>query len=453
MNHDDLYLIAAGGTGIRVATALLYCCAYGALGKEKTLHIMVLDADNETGMEDITKQWKRYGNLRSIFQEGKNAPKQTELFAPSVDLLALPRILNYPSGSTIGIEWDNAKDEKGKPIFKTPDKLLLKALLCDYQVNALTPSDGLYGCPALGALLLDPKLQDDSVATFLRSCKNQPVALCASSFGGTGVAALECLLNRMKPGSEAPPSSKAIVLLQPYFTIKSAPDEKGTVHHWNDGECAKKDDAACAYFKEKYGNDLKTEPPAIAHAGARRTRGEFSYSNQVNWPEETEWRVAMRLCRFFAGDSAWRNLEPEKDKGALKAFARLAQVWNEVFEDSIDKECGDNRTQWRWRLTNALWTLPMPKKRGVEKRNYALEYDLPENTELREFFGFWQQWYLRMLAVAFVGQEKIMPAEGLAPKAKQRYWKYAKDECFDAKAKLVHGLFAMIKKEAGHNER
>jgi len=452
MSENHLYFIAAGGTGIRVALALLHCCAYGALKKDDTLHILVMDADYETNIKTIWVQWNHYVNLRKIFQEGDNAPKSTDLFAPSIKLATRPKIketktgsgkleleqgssiLDVPPNYTIGRAWDYAKVDN-------PDKLLLKALLCDYQVNELCPNKGLYGCPALGALMLGPSFDGDvEITDFLAECKHKQVAMCASSFGGTGVAALECLLSRMEP------SKKAIILLPPYFT--TVPKD-GAV--WDDEEATEKHEAANAYFKKAKRNakSIKVEPPKITEKGARWTRGIHKDFDQCNWPEETEWRAAVRICTFFLNDTAWRDVDIVTYKDFLRrkeAFAKLAKVWLDVFENSIEKP-------WSRYFTNAMWTLPMPTHKDVGKRECALSFDLPDNPELMEFFIGWQQWHMQMQQNNYPKLEK---AETFSEKEKKekkmkKYWRHAKNQAYDSKAKLIDALFMMIWKELAEN--
>jgi len=395
----EYYFIAAGGTGIRVVIALLHSCACGALAGDK-LHVLVLDSDEDRNAFVLKEQVRRYGRLRELFQDSHNpdAPNGT-LFSAQVDVEVVDKAIrqigdfSLDDSTTIQMAWDVSSS----PQYAGEDKLFLKALLGNEQVNNTKPSNGLYGCPALGALLLKPVIEKDPVMTagvitdgkimhFLnRYDPDMPLAFCASSFGGTGVASILGIWNALGDMNKLPTGEKkAILCLAPYFKVRN-----NNIDSWDREGVQKKHTQAKEFFEKYYQGFHRIVEPA---QNPLWERGEYIEEKQKNWPDLTEWHAAWILGRFFQPDASWRTIKPsDADRDLLERFARLSWVWNEEFEESV------RRGKPKLLRSNALWTQTIPQRR----RHMADEPNLLENVMLREFMMEWQAWYLKMHTQSF----------------------------------------------------
>jgi len=450
----DYYLIAAGGTGIRVAIALLHCCAYGILARHN-LHVLVLDTDEDQNADVLKNQAERYKKLRGIFQ-GSLSPDTPngELFSAQVDVevvdKAIKRIGDYEldRNTTIQMAWDASRT----PQYSGEDKLFLKALLGNEQVNKTKPSNGLYGCPGLGALLLKPVIEkapvmtggiitDGKIMHFLnRYDADMPLAFCASSFGGTGVSSTVCMWNALADMSKLPVDAKrAILCLAPYFKIKN--NNRGS---WEREGIEKKHAQAKEFFEQFHRDVYRFIDPA---QNPFLDRGEYIEEKQQNWPDLTEWHTAWILSQFYQSSASWKTLMPsDEDRNLLERFACLSWVWNEVFEVSVQRD------RHKLLRSNALWTQTIPQKpKGMTDAELLNEPRLLENVILQEFLAEWQTWYLKMHLKVFELEGLQEEKERLKKKCDStngfadRCWEQASANSYGSKAKLLqalHDLFA-----------
>lgn len=215
---NALFLIAGGGTGAKVAEALLHLCAAGLAPKE--VHLLLVDADSTNGNLKRTlataevyqkmQQWPWSVQTTTggrFFGIGKKDTHRLELFASELHVHEITTPLDSAEEGGIGT------------LAQTPNSRLVLDLLYDADEQTTKAHDGFRARPNLGCLLLAEHLEkhiESSARRFLDALVRHaqggaepvPVVVAASIFGGTGASllpvargAIEKALNERAGGS------------------------------------------------------------------------------------------------------------------------------------------------------------------------------------------------------------------------------------------------------------
>lgn len=427
---DTLFFVAAGGTGIRVALALLHCCAYGAL-YDKSLNILILDTDQDKNADNANAQYNYYLDLHSEFDKLRQARerrfmKSNQKQEPQPLFFGAKIKLRIASGVVRDItdQFESQSPISSIDVFQSKSKqqkLLLKALLSEDEVNKVKPEEGLFSCPSLGALLFDHLFQkieeisnnvlegtvESSDTALIRikrwvhdfhGCESgrKKLVLCASLFGGTGVAAIESLINILDEDI----SNRKLICLERYFSIIDVNPE---AERWDE-----KTNAATKFFSKRYNNQFHVIQSCCRNnigSNELPDRGIRTKSGQENWPERTEWLVAERIIACFLGEE-WES----KSFAGNHKFAQLANIWNNLFEKSI--EHGEL----------ARWTCTFSDE--------SLKYE-----KLNLFLAYWLIWYQRINSD--YGKEVPIAADA---KLEKVYWDISRGIPCQTKAELFQAL-------------
>jgi hypothetical protein len=280
--RKEHHVFFLGGTGLRVAQAMVFACAHGLL-PDSRLHLTVVDTDAESAIAKLEDTQKWYKHLHE--------------------------------------RWDMG--------LSRPEYAVLHGVLGEKSFNQNIDS-GLYANPAVGAYLLHHKMlgtpetenRNDPLKKFHDAMKrpdqNEKVALCASSFGGTGVAAAEAMLTEFAPGGRWYQDQLEVgaFLLQPYFRIKSG----GVDEHWDVGEAENRHLEAKRHYERLH--DLRVRFVAPAHTKPW-ARGKYKPDKQENLPDLTEWMAAIQIA-------AW--LQEENEEDTLKLSAEMMQACERFYE-------------------------------------------------------------------------------------------------------------------------
>lgn len=195
---DTLFVIAGGGTGAKVAEALIHVCAAGLGPRE--LHLLLVDADSSNGnlqraiaTAEVYQKMQRWPWSVQTTTGGKffglgAAQHQLALFATSLHVHQLTVPLDTTQNGGIA----NLAEAHGS-------RQMLD-LLYDADEQQATAEDGFRARPNLGCLLLADHLDrhlERHAKPFLDALKGAaqraevvPVVVTASIFGGTGASLL-----------------------------------------------------------------------------------------------------------------------------------------------------------------------------------------------------------------------------------------------------------------------
>ena len=229
-----LFLVTGGGTGAKVAEALVHLCAAG-LGPAE-VHILFVDADSQNGnlkRADATaaaytamQQWpwsvetKTGGRFASLM--GNQTPHKLTLFRSQIALHALTRPLDTAAAGGIA-----SLVHGGGPDGELGGSEAVLDLLYDADEQQARADDGFRARPNLGCLLLADHFEqhfDDEAHGFvvaldraLSAGQPVPVVVAASIFGGTGASllpvargAVEAALMRVSGGTQPHPRAGMI---------------------------------------------------------------------------------------------------------------------------------------------------------------------------------------------------------------------------------------------------
>jgi len=336
----DHHIFFLGGTGIRVAQALVFACAHGLLSDTR-LHLTVLDTDHEEQAikkleKTITLYQKlhiRWDMLRKDRIKQKHPGAQFPLFGAKIaDFRCLPSFLQNTSSGPSTLR--NVLLERNLP---RAAYAVLHGTFGDhffYQVI----DNGLYANPAVGAYLLRDKMVDNSPPNGFRVAVDQPdqnekVALCASSFGGTGVAAAEVMLKEFSAEEERHGEwyknkmQVSTFLVQPYFTIKP---RAGSNDYWDADEANRRHAEVKRHYERR--GDIRMKFIEPAHKG-KWMRGVYKDHEQENLPDITEWMAAIEIAAWLYDNNeneTWR-LRAEMMQ-ARELFYELSVIWTKRFE-------------------------------------------------------------------------------------------------------------------------
>lgn len=240
------YIIPIGGTGERVARALLHLAASGALDKADTgdIHLMGIDPDGNSAARDALKTLRtHYSNL---CQAGAF---DTEFrLTPGVNEVMLSAV----STPTSSFETLAPVSEKGKD---------LRAFLYGKDERILTLEEGFYGHPSIGSYFMAQSLLDET-GKFVPVWKNffsgiranDQIILICSMFGGTGAAGAPAIARILRnyEGAGAVTSNATItgIFLEPYFDPQ-APNGDGENARVNSAAFPVKSKISLEYYEQE----------------------------------------------------------------------------------------------------------------------------------------------------------------------------------------------------------
>lgn len=254
--NNELFVIAAGGTGSKVAEALVHLCAVG-LGPQR-LHILLVDGDAANGNRTRTEECaEAYGRLQRwpwVVQPLCSKDLEVKFFATQIKLY---RLADTFDGSTEG----------GIRPRIAQDKDLLQVLEVLLGNTELTRdlSEGFAGCPNLGSLVMDNHLrrkfeEEGDGNRFIKQLveSSSPVdsypsvVVVGSVFGGTGASLLPVVQRCVRSYFEKKDKNGATredlfarirwakIMQLPYFRPQDGPGMKlnNTNRHLLDCSCA-----------------------------------------------------------------------------------------------------------------------------------------------------------------------------------------------------------------------
>lgn len=214
---DPLFLITGGGTGAKVAEAVVHLCAAGLAPPD--VHVLLIDTDSTNGnLQRAIKTGTLYTNLqeypwsiKTTAQESRlkslvSSGQEVEAALFSTDLYLYQ--LTDPLSTVIEGGLETAVGDKD-------DKRQVLELFYDARERTTKAKDGFRARPNLGCLHLTEHLNEalvsnDQSREFLNALGTAlsstaapvPVVTTSSVFGGTGASMLPVIRNCVEQGLE-----------------------------------------------------------------------------------------------------------------------------------------------------------------------------------------------------------------------------------------------------------
>ena len=327
------YYIGIGGTGARVAEALLHTCAAG-YGPE-SLTLFLIDPDEGNGNLSRTKELlTRYQTVRSLLRGSADLDIplfKTEIRAPEPLVWSI-----FESGdTTLGSYINHANFKESDPgLYDLVNVLFTRGELAE-NLN-----EGFRGHPAIGAVVMaEPPEGREPWKTFWADVdaaqrENEiRVFLAGSIFGGTGAAGVPTLgapdMLKFHPRARINDRSSKItlggVLVLPYFSVDAsdAPTDGRLFVSSRDFPIATR--AALRFYSEK---DLAFDQLYLAGDSLAQTVGEFSAgsSQQENRPHYVELVSALAAEDFYLQPDG----EAATDRYHIAGRRGQSLSWNEL---------------------------------------------------------------------------------------------------------------------------
>ncbi len=215
---DSLFLITGGGTGAKVAEALVHLCAAGIAPRR--VHMLLVDADTTNGnlqralhtarayMAIQEKPWAVETTTGSLFKKEKT---YLQIFGSELSVTTLTE--------TLGTTRDGGIANQA-----TPDEQQILDLLYDADEQTASCDDGFRARPNLGCLVLADHLADKlplHAAPFLDALVREatpgqpvPVVVAASIFGGTGASLLPVIRGAIEDALRRRGADRSITALR-----------------------------------------------------------------------------------------------------------------------------------------------------------------------------------------------------------------------------------------------
>ncbi|HEX8297747.1 MAG TPA: hypothetical protein VF594_01190, partial [Rubricoccaceae bacterium] len=193
---DSLFLIAGGGTGAKVAEALVHLCAAGMAPRR--VHVLLVDADTTNGNLQRALQTAR------SYQHVQRWPWAVETTTGGgflrKDTKSYLQIFGSELSVTTLTETLDTTRDGGIANGASPDEQAVLDLLYDADEQTASCDDGFRARPNLGCLVLADHLATElptHAGPFLDALVKEsaagqpvPVVVAASIFGGTGASLL-----------------------------------------------------------------------------------------------------------------------------------------------------------------------------------------------------------------------------------------------------------------------
>ena len=242
---DNLFVVAAGGTGAKVAEALVHLCAAG-LGPAE-LHVLLVDGDISNGNRSRAEATAdSYAKIQSWPWSVAVDPRTFSLFNSKITFYSLAERFDDPNRAGLLAQ-----------ILGDDDLLGATSVLLDVRELKDSLSQGFAGRPNLGSLVMDQYLRThfrnapvavpqgptrptayDFIRNLISSAQipesHPKIAIVGSVFGGTGASLLPVAKQCIERHFELDNATRALIanlhwskiMVLPYFKPKKEPGMK-----------------------------------------------------------------------------------------------------------------------------------------------------------------------------------------------------------------------------------
>lgn len=305
------YFIGIGGTGARVAEALIHLCAAG-LGPAE-LFLCLVDPDEGNGNLSRTKRLLvKYQAVRQSLGDRLSEVRffGTKIVSPEPTVWT---IFGQKDSPTLGSYISFATLQRQSPELAELAEVLFSDEERETQLN-----EGFRGHPSIGSVVMaSPRSNEEPWKSFWTDVEKVSgegearVFLAGSIFGGTGAAGVptfgQANMLKMHPNAKLGEGKSKITLggclVLPYFSFESAAeaDANEMCVNWSDFPLATR--AALQYYEECYGMaKLAYDDIYLVGDSGKDDVGTFSAgsSRQENRPHYIELVSALTALDFWS---------------------------------------------------------------------------------------------------------------------------------------------------------
>ncbi|MDR1914069.1 MAG: hypothetical protein LBQ68_06245 [Clostridiales bacterium] len=334
---DTNYIIAIGGTGARVARALIHICDCGHLNI-KEIKLLVIDPDTKNGSKyELQRVLELYESCRSVlFNETPD--ESCAMFKPKISkALSGNRFANEEwcvspvqgaPGQVAGNSEYHLNDyviHENIPVAEH----FMKALYSREEYEDKNMYDGFFAHPSIGAHTFARWLNNSpEFASFLAGIQealhkgNVKIAIVGSSFGGTGASGFTNVARKIRSFADAlqgKGNNKVIIsgeFFLPYFIFLPTDDKNEEIppdRRIDIDEFLKAAKNAAAFYSDTNASDVFDRVTALGTPGSgsvRIVRNIYADKGerQDNWPHMLEVFGALEIKGFLEEeDSACIN--------------------------------------------------------------------------------------------------------------------------------------------------
>jgi Actin-like ATPase involved in cell division len=261
------YLIAVGGTGMKIAQAVVQLAAAGLYSDlpENTLNIYLIDSDNGNGnLEETNNSITSYQTCYQLLKVPNSEPPVfLTAIAPTTE-----KSKHWPI-------FEGKKQETFIKIFeyetdrKDTARYLFDVFYSQEERDTKNETkEGFHGKPSVGAACIikianeaPPNSVWKSLLDKITNDNQAQVVICGSIFGGTGASGLPTIGRLLKDKLTGGNSKLNAVLMLPYFTFDETqpPQNVGESEiKTRSNELLLRTDAALRYYDEKAQNIFDT---------------------------------------------------------------------------------------------------------------------------------------------------------------------------------------------------
>jgi hypothetical protein len=220
------YLIAVGGTGMKIAQAVVQMAAAGLYSDlpEKTLNIYLIDSDNGNGnLAETNNSITSYQTCYELLKvSNSEAPVFPTEITPTTEKSNHWPIFEEKNQETFIQIFDYSTDRKDTA------RYLFDVFYSQEERDPNTKTDvGFHGKPAVGAACITKIAGENegkdsvwkSISTKINTDNQALVVICGSIFGGTGASGLPTIGRLLKKQNEKEKLTLNAVFMLPYFTL------------------------------------------------------------------------------------------------------------------------------------------------------------------------------------------------------------------------------------------
>jgi len=348
------YLIAVGGTGAKIAEAVVHLAAAGLLPSPCQLKILFVDADEGNGnVRRAIQTAKVYRDCQTSFQT------TVEPFKNELTLLAG----DVQPWCPVGANGKQLNTMFGYVNLPRAEQHLMECLFSDDE-RKLDLTEGFRARPAIGSATWARELDWRNSPGFSRlpasidkegQAAPVKVMFAGSIFGGTGASGVpnlgRLLYERFSPQGSNQNLEIGLSLALPYFTFEDGPDtDQGIMA--DPGEFLINTKEALRYYNDRqYLKFCKAIYLVGDQAAARMLTTAPGREKQRNEPHYTELLAALGIAHFFHapsnGAAGTVPAPAARDGGRLFLCARK-ELHRLTWSDLPLGDGGDNNSKLDW---------------------------------------------------------------------------------------------------------
>ncbi len=386
---NNLYIIAIGGTGVRVLKSFTMLLATGVKINANEVTPIIIDTDADNGnLKDLLATLENYMAMRKAIWKDKdmiNGIKEpffgTKMGNPI-------KIIN--DGSEIGTL--ESKDNLYTNGLDAEEMNIIKLLFDDNDLK-MNLKYGFIGQPNIGTIALNHIFEKNKLLEKVGKDEGDAVFFINSVFGGTGAAGFPLLLKKFKELETTMPIGASVLL--PYFKLIEQETEEDDLKNYSKNINDRLFDAKTLISLSHYDNEkLPDNLQKIYYIGDYLKSSyvkSLGGKNQMNPANVIEIIAASSIFNF----AETANITDEKKFLQYYIEENVKSVKLKHFEAYLQRpmiKFQAFRLYYNFFLKQTIEKGYWNKKYGITKDDYNPTYD---GKSLTEFFERYDEWCLQ----------------------------------------------------------